>query len=106
MANEGIYYEAKQVANAAVNDLQLFIDSAQAQLEAAVPGTRTLDDSAFLGYVTALAKQYPREPILCPDGKLRFESPAILAWKHIPDSVDEYNRYVKIFGEPPVIDEV
>ena len=106
MANEGLYYEAQQVADAAEKDLLSFIDDVRARLEAAIPGTRGLDDAAFLAYITSLQKTYPREPVICPDGKVRFESPAILAWRHIPDSVDEYNRYVKIFGEPPVIDEV
>ena len=106
MAKEGIYYEAQSVADAAEVELHRFIEEVRAQLEAAIPGTRGLDDASFLAYVTTLRKQYPGEPIICPDGKVRFESPAIMAWKHVPDSADEYNRYVKIFGEPPVIDEV
>ncbi|TXH54630.1 MAG: hypothetical protein E6Q97_10435 [Desulfurellales bacterium] len=97
--NEGIYYETKQFVEDGIARLYKDLADAGPMLDATIPGAHRLNDEEFLAYVTSLVQRYPREPIVTPDGRVLFESPAILAWKHIPDLEDEYDRYTKIFGE-------
>lgn len=99
MADKGIYYETKEFVEQGIDRLYKDLADAGPMLDAAIPGAHRLNDQDFVAYVTSLVQRYPREPIVTPDGRVLYESPAILAWKHIPDLEDEYKRYTKIFGE-------
>lgn len=100
---DSIFEDAQDEAELGVKELMRFRKEIQPYLSQKVPGARRMDDSQFLDWVAVQRRRLLPRPMPAPDGTLVFESPAIIALMYIDGEKDDYDRYVRLLGKPPIL---
>lgn len=102
--SQSVFQEVQETVDRATDEVKKYLRDLDPYLTQKVPGTKGLDDTAFIQWVAKTRKEHKPEALIRPDGTVVFESPAIIAWQYINETKSEYARYVKMFGEPPVVE--